>query len=168
MPLEKQLNAVFKKSYSVFLRALMQSGLKDMEFAAKSTRSNDEIQVRWERVYGLSIPKIQPNFTKRNPLDRGYGMSSTPAAIDETAEYAEEVVSLLVMVSELKNILRTLEREVERTIVRVFALEKVLIPSLEEETKRIEIKLEERERERHIVWELTKNKTEDQENSIKN
>jgi V/A-type H+-transporting ATPase subunit D len=166
-PLEKQLNAGYKKSYKIFFNALMQSGLKDMELAAKSTRSNDEIQVKWERIYGLSLPKIQPNFSKRNPLERGYGLSSTSAAIDEVAEYAEEMVNLLVSVSELRNIMRTLEREVERTRVRVFALEKVLIPSLDEEIKRIEIKLEERERERHTVWKLIESNSEIQKNSMK-
>jgi V/A-type H+-transporting ATPase subunit D len=152
MPLEKQLNTGFKKSYSTFFKALMQSGLKNMELAVKSTKSNDEIQVRWERVHGLTLPKIQPKLEKRNPLERGYGLSSTSAAVDEAAESAEQTVSLLVTVSDLRNTLRSLQKEVERTRIRVFALEKVLLPYLDQEIKKIEIKLEERERERHTVW----------------
>ena len=35
-------------------------------------------------------------------------------------------------------------------------LEKVLLPHLDQEIKTIEIKLEERERERHTVWRLIK------------
>lgn len=156
MPLEEQLSSELKKSYRAFFGALMQSGLTNLELAAKSTTANDEIQVRWERVHGLSLPTIQPKFEKRNPLERGYGLSNTSAAVDEAAESAERTVSLLVRVSELRNTLRSLQTEVERTRVRVFALEKVLLPYLDQEIKTIEIKLEERERERHTVWRLIK------------
>jgi V/A-type H+-transporting ATPase subunit D len=156
IPFEKQLNSELKKSYRAFFRALMQSGLKNMELAAKSTKANDNIQVRWERVHGLTLPNIQPRIERRNPLERGYGLSNTSAAIDDAAESAEQTVSLLVTVSELRNTLRSLQREVERTRIRVFALEKVLLPYLDQEIKTIEIKLEERERERHTVWRLIK------------
>jgi V/A-type H+-transporting ATPase subunit D len=156
IPFEKQLNSEFKKSYRSFFRALMQSGLKNMELAAKSTKANDKIQVRWKRVHGLTLPKIQPKIEKRNPLERDYGLSNTSAAIDDAAESAEQIVRLLVTVSELRNSLRSLQREVEITRIRVFALEKVLLPHLDQEIKSIEIKLEERERERHTVWRMIK------------
>lgn len=156
LPFEKKLKTDFERSYRAFFGAVMQSGLKNMELAAKSTKANDDIQVRWERVHGLTLPKIQPKFGKRNPLERGYGLSRTSAAIDEAAESAEQTVRLLVIVSELRNTLRSLQSEVEKTRIRVFALEKVLLPYLNQEIKKIEIKLEERERERHTVWRLIK------------
>jgi len=56
----------------------------------------------------------------------------------------------------MRNTLRSLQREVERTRIRVFALEKILLPHLDQEIKIIEIKLEERERERHTVWRMIK------------
>lgn len=164
MPFEKQLESELRKSYRAFFRALMQSGLKNMELAAKSTKSNDNVQVRWERIHGLTLPKIQPKIEKRNPLGRGYGLSNTSAAIDDAAGSAEQTVSLLVTVSELRNMLMALQREVERTRIRVFALEKVLLPYLDREIKTIEIKLEERERERHTVWRLIKQNRENSTN----
>jgi len=156
LPFEKQLDSELGKSYRAFFRAVMHSGLKNMELAAKSTKANDNIKVRWERVHGLTLPNIKPKIERRNPLKRGYGLSNTSAAIDDAAESAEQTVILLVTVSELRNTLRALQREVERTRIRVFALEKVLLPYLDQEIKTIEIKLEERERERHTVWRLIK------------
>lgn len=164
LPFEEQLNSEFKKSYRAFFRALMQSGLKTIELAAKSTKANDNIQVRWKRVHGLTLPKIQPKIEKRNPLERGYGLSNTSAAIDDAAESAEQMVRLLVTVSELRNTFSSLQREVERTRIRVFALEKVLLPHLDQEIKSIEIKLEERERERHTVWRMIKQNRENSTN----
>ena len=64
----------------------------------------------------------------------------------------------------MRNTLRSLQREVERTRIRVFALEKVLLPYLDQEIKTIEIKLEERERERHTVWRMIKQNREDSTN----
>jgi len=61
----------------------------------------------------------------------------------------------------MRNTLRSLQREVERTRIRVFALEKILLPHLDQEIKTIEIKLEERERERHTVWRMIKQNRED-------
>jgi len=61
----------------------------------------------------------------------------------------------------MRNTLRSLQREVERTRIRVFALEKILLPHLDQEIKIIEIKLEERERERHTVWRMIKQNRED-------
>lgn len=156
IPLEKQLKIELKISYAAFFAALMQSGLTNLDLAAKSTLANDMVQVRWERIHGLSLPTLESKLEERNPLERGYGLTNTSAAIDEAAESAEKTVKLLVRVSELKNTYRSLQIEVKRTRIRVFALEKVLLPHLKQEIKMIEIALKERERERHTVWSLLK------------
>ncbi|MFW6117156.1 MAG: V-type ATP synthase subunit D, partial [Thermoproteota archaeon] len=88
------------------------------------------------------------------PVERGYGLSDTNYLLDTAAGAFEEVLGTLIEVAELKNIHRKLEKEVEKTRIRFSALEKILIPNLEEEIKIIENKLEEKEREHHtmIKW----------------
>jgi V/A-type H+-transporting ATPase subunit D len=63
----------------------------------------------------------------------------------------EDALTSLIEVAETENILRILEDEIEKTGIRVSALEKILIPSLTREIKRIENELEEKERESHVM-----------------
>jgi len=151
-PFEKKMQSDIKEAYSLFLRAVTHSGIRKIELAAKSITPNDEIEIDWDKVQGLTVPRIKSRIKKRNPLERGYGLLETTSAIDDVAEALESLTIFLVTISELRNLLRILERELDRTRIRVSALEKVLIPYLEKEIKKIEIKLEERSRERQSAW----------------
>lgn len=160
VPFEEKMRREFKEAYELLLKAIMHLGMRSTELAAESTSPNDEVEVEWDRIHGLTVPRIRSKIEVRSPLERGYGVSNTAPALDDAAEAFESLTRLMVTVTELRNTHRILEREVKRTRIKVFALERVLIPYLTKEIKRISMKLEERERERHTAWRWISEKTE--------
>ena len=73
-PLEKELAAKTKNSYRLFFKAIMRSGLKCIELAARTINPNDEIKIDWKRVHGLSVPSIKSKI-KRIPDPTSPGSS---------------------------------------------------------------------------------------------
>lgn len=151
LPFQQELTSKVENAYALLSEAIISLGLRKVYRAALSTQANDEVEIRWTTIRGVSAPRLVSKIRKRTPLERGYGLTSTNHFLDRAAEAFEDTLISLLGVAELENILRILEREVEKTGIRVSALEKVLIPSLKSEIKIIENKLEENERETHIM-----------------
>jgi V/A-type H+-transporting ATPase subunit D len=151
VPFQQELDSRVKKAFWLLSETVISIGLRNVYKAALATTPNDDVEMSWTTVRGVSVPKLNSKIQTRTPLERGYGLTTTNYSLDKTAEAVENTVISLVEVAELKNILRILEEEIDKTAIRVSALEKVLIPSLEGEIKIIEGKLEEKERAGHIM-----------------
>jgi len=80
-------------------------------------------------------------------LERGYGVISTSARIDETAERYEAEIDLLIKLAETETAMRRLGSEIQMNRRRVNALEQIMIPELKRQAKFIKNAIEERERE---------------------
>ncbi len=159
VPFQHKLQSKIEAAYALLSETIISLGVHQVDKAARSSEVNDELEIRWSTVRGISIPQLKPKIRKRTPLERGYELRSTNYVLDRTAEVFEELLSLLVGVAELENILRIFEGEIEKIEIRVSALEKVLIPSLKHEIKMIENRLEEKERESHIMVKWIKEKS---------
>lgn len=151
LPFQQELAEKIDDAYSLLSESLISLGFRKVYKAALSTHPNDETGVRWTTIRGVAVPRLVSQIQKRTPLKRGYGLRDTNYMLDRTAEASEDMLIRLVQVTEKVNILRILEREIDKTRVRVSALQRVLIPSLENEIKMIENRLEENEMARHIM-----------------
>lgn len=151
VPFQKKLKGKVERAYSLLSEAMISLGLRRIYRAAISSRANDEVELKWTTIRGVPAPQLISKIQKRTPLERGYGLLDTNYLLDTTAEAFEDTLTSLIEVAELKNIHQRLEKEVEKTQIRISALEKILIPSLENEIKLIKNKLEEKEREHHIM-----------------
>lgn len=151
LPFQEQLRSKVKKAYDLMSESIISLGVRRVFRAALSTQANDETELDWIAIRGVSAPQLVSKIRKRTPLERGYGLSGTNHLLDITAEAFEDMIISLLEVAELENILRILEREARKTGIRVSALEKVLIPSLKGEIEMIENKLEENDREGQIM-----------------
>ena len=80
-------------------------------------------------------------------LERGYGIITTSARIDETAERYELELDLLIKLAEIETAMRRLGAEIQMNRRRVNALEQILIPELKTQAKYIQNAIDERERE---------------------
>ncbi len=155
-PFQEELGSKVKDAFTFLCETVISLGLRKVYKAALSTKMNDYVEMRWTALRGISAPKLSSKIQKRTVVERGYGLTDTNYALDKTANAFENVVISIVEVAELENILRILEEEIEKTGIRVSALEKVLIPSLKFEIKTIENRLEEKDRERHVMVEWVK------------
>lgn len=150
-PFEEKLGSDLQEAYRLVLEALRHSSLRKMLLAEALSEVNDEFSANWMTIHGLTVPKFLSGVRRRNAAERGYGLSTTDPWIDDVADAFEEALELVVSVAELKNLLRILSDEAEKTHIRVVALEKFLIPQLEKEVRRIELILQERELEQFIT-----------------
>ncbi len=151
VPFQQALDSKVQKAYSLVSEAVISIGLRNVYKAALSTTPNDDVEVSLTTIRGVSVPLLESKTRIRTPLERGYGLNTTNYSLDKAAEAFEDAMRSLVEVAELKNILRILKEEIDKTAIRVSALEKVLIPSLEDEVKIIHARLAEKERAGHIM-----------------
>jgi V/A-type H+-transporting ATPase subunit D len=101
-----------------------------------------------KNVMGIKVPKIEASeaIQKHFP-DRGYGIISGSAIIDEAAHGYEGVVEKAIKVAEIEISMKKILAEIEKTKRRVNALEFAVIPNLVKTKDFITLRLEEMERE---------------------
>lgn len=155
-PFQEELRSRVEEAFTFLSETVISLGLRRVYRAALSTKVNDYVEMRWTTLRGVSVPQLSSKIQKRTVLERGYGLTDTNYSLDKAAEAFENLLISIVEVAELENILRILKEEIKKTSIRVSALEKVLIPSLRSEIKTIENRLEEKDRERHIMVEWVK------------
>src|SRR4030042_5802772 len=118
--------------------------LKSASFA---TRKSVTVDISGKNIMGVPVPAIEKKRVSKSMLERGYGIISTTARIDETAERYEAELDLLIKLAETETAMRRLGAEIQMNRRRVNALEQILIPELRSQAKYIKNAIEERERE---------------------
>jgi V/A-type H+-transporting ATPase subunit D len=115
--------------------------------AAAAGRANVGLEMRTTSVMGVRIAEIAPTPVRRARFDRGYTAVSTTPHVDEAADRFEYEIEVLLEMATRELRLRRLVEEIATTTRRVNALELVVIPELQSQTRRIQSVLDERERE---------------------
>ncbi len=151
LPFQDETASKIRRAYALLSEAVVSLGFRKVYRAALISNPNDEVEVRWTTIRGVSVPRLASRIPRRTLLQRGYVLTDTDYSLDVAARAFEEMMASLLEVAELENILRILKGEIEKTGIRVSALEKVLIPNLKNEKKIIEDRLEEKEREGQII-----------------
>jgi len=118
--------------------------LKSASFA---TRRSITVDITGKNIMGVPVPVIEKKRVSKSMMERGYGIISTSARIDETAERYEVELDLLIKLAETETAMRRLGSEIQMNRRRVNALEQILIPELKGQAKYIKNAIEERERE---------------------
>jgi len=118
--------------------------LKSASFA---TRRSITVDITGRNIMGVPVPVIEKKRVSKTMLERGYGIITTSARIDETAERYEAELDLLIKLAETETAMRRLGTEIQMNRRRVNALEQILIPELRSQAKYIKNAIEERERE---------------------
>ncbi len=149
LPLEQKLTNDTAHAYALLSKALISYGASRVYTAAISVEPNDRVEIRWSRVRGITVPRFENLVVSRTPLDRGYAPTGTGCGIDDAALELEECLRLLVSVAELQSVTRIIEEEMKRARTLSLALEKILIPRIQHEIRRVIDMLEEHEREQH-------------------
>jgi V/A-type H+-transporting ATPase subunit D len=115
--------------------------------ASFATRRSITVDIGGKNIMGVPVPVIEKKRASRKLLDRGYGIITTSARIDETAERYEAELDLLIQLAQTETAMRRLGTEIQMTRRRVNALEQILIPELKQNAKYIKNAIDERERE---------------------
>ena len=104
---------------------------------------------------GLNIPVIKYKYSSDFPF---YGFYNLPFSIDDTILKFQSMLDDLSKYIEATYAVIKICNELKKTIKRVNALEKIVIPELENNIKYINFSLEEQDRSKYIVQKIVKNK----------
>jgi V/A-type H+-transporting ATPase subunit D len=136
-----------KGAFHDLLLAEVLLGPRDIEQIGLVSARDIGLGVAIKNVMGVSIPVMETEKLVRRLHERGYGLLSTNAKLDDAAKSFEEALSLIVKLAEVEESVRRIAQEVEKTKRRVNALEYIVIPRLKATIKHIEMRMEEIERE---------------------
>ena len=129
----------------VIARAI--EGSLGVRSAAFASREVPTLDLKTKNVMGIIVPKIDAKSVRKKLEDRGYGVITTSARIDEAAEAYEALVEDIVVAAEIETTMRRLIEEIEKVKRRVNALEYRVIPELKATEAFIRQRLEEMERD---------------------
>lgn len=132
-----------RSAFGFFYFASSKQSPKATDEALLATTKNIAIDYTTERVLNLKIPKFKQTISGGLI---GYGFMTTSGDLDLALLKIDQLISKLLELAELEKALELLATEIEKTRRRVNALEYILIPSIEETIKFINLKLSEMER----------------------
>lgn len=131
---------------ALILAEAVLGGIKVWE-AALAVKPVGDLGIHSRNIMGVKVPVLEIGETKRNILERGYGLIDTSAQLDEAARKFEEALKAVLQLAEIEKSIRLLAEEIESTKRRVNALENIVIPRLTATVKYIKMRLDEMERE---------------------
>lgn len=142
--IQKEIDQVFASVYEALEYANVTIGAYAVEEIALSIPNDLSITILNKSVMNVEIPIIQYEEKEILPY---YGFYRTNASIDIIVLKMREVTALVLRLAEVENAVLRLADEIRKTSKRANALERIQIPKLETNAKRIEEFLEEKERE---------------------
>lgn len=140
------IEEILGRAMQALIDAEMVIGIDRVKVSAKMVGKIGELIFLKDNVMGVKVPKIdRDNLDLRS--EKFYNISDTCIRLDEAKNLFEEALKRIVDLAEIDGAVKALALEIEKTKRRVNILENVLIPKLQATRKRIEMLLEERERE---------------------
>lgn len=132
-----------KRAFGYFYFASSKQAPKATDEALLATTKTIDIDYTTTRILNLKIPKFSE--TVSGGLI-GYGFMTTSGDLDLALLKIDQLIAHLLELAELEKSLELLATEIEKTRRRVNALEYILIPSIDETIRFINLKLSEMER----------------------
>lgn len=122
-------------------------GAATVKAASLATKGEILVDMKGTYVMGVPVPEVEKKSISRSMLERGYSIVGVSSRVDETAERFEKEVDAILEVASVETKLKRLGEEIQKTRRRVNALDYVVIPTLIDQVKYIQMVLDERARE---------------------
>jgi V/A-type H+-transporting ATPase subunit D len=105
------------------------------------------VEIERQKIWGIPTPEVSGPRLLRAPDARGASPLGAGLGAAEAARSHEEALEILLNICSREIRLRRIGEEIRKTSRRINALEQFVIPRLDGDVSRIELSLEERERE---------------------
>lgn len=139
--------AVSNAQYSLTVAKAV-DGAVTVKSVSLVTKGEVTVDISGTKIMGVAIPVVNKKYSPvRSLLTRGYSVTGASSRIDETAENFERVLDILIENADVETRLKRLGDEIQKTNRRVNALEQIVMPEMQKQTKYIRMTLEERARE---------------------
>ena len=140
--------------------AIMQMGRLRVGNLAGAVNIDYSINLGSRRVMGVTVPRVDTTFTDNSPY---FSAEDTSILAEVSIDRFRTTLSLMGRLAELKVSIMRLAREVKKTIRKVNALEKIVIPENKETMAWMRGRIEEQERENFILLKVVKDRMEQAE-----
>ena len=141
--LRAEVEGRLKGAYGLLAIARAEAGKANLAQALLSGAPGELVEASERRVMSVRVPEFE---LQALPEPGGYSLATMPSVLDGAIEAFADVVPMMVELAEREKAIELLAAEIERTRRRVNALEYVLMPSIAETIKDIQMKLDEAER----------------------
>ncbi len=153
--LRDELSETYQRAYRALQEANITLGI--VSDISKSIPIDDEIEVKYRSVMGVTIPRVTHHPA---PVKIRYGLSSTNTKFDYAYRQFQRVRDLTLKLAEIDNATYRLANAIRKAQKRANALENIVIPQFEANIKFITDALEEKERESFTRQKVIKGKKE--------
>jgi len=140
------------------IKAYAMAGPLEIKTVGDSAGEMPELNITYESVGGVKLPKIEIDSKNTGKID--YGVVMTSSSIDNSVDKFESIKRGLLYLIKIEEKIKRLAQEIIKTKRRVNSLEHILIPELLKTQKNIKAKLEEAERENFFRLKIVKKKSE--------
>lgn len=161
---QKEVDAELARAYAALREALIANGVTGVSSAAETVNVEPKITAIERRVMGVGIPRVTLELGQNGPY---YGTFTTSVWLDEAVARFQDALRAIAGLAEARIAVVRLARAIQRTIRRVNALEKILIPDYEETLKYVQDSLEESDRQALFSLKLVKESLEKASQSVR-
>jgi V/A-type H+-transporting ATPase subunit D len=151
--LQREVDTAMKAVYEFVDKTIVIMGRKKLEELSFSIDIKTSLAISERRIMGVSLPVINMNVRENPPYYSAYEVSFH---VDEIIVKFKEVMKLITQLAEKKIALIRIAKEVQKTIRKVNALEKIYLPFYETSVKYINDRLDEDSREAFSMLKLIK------------
>lgn len=133
----------------VIARAAM--NIPEMKLALMMPKQEVSLDITLENIMSVNIPKYEVKTRTKNVNDiYSYGYAFTSGDLDDAVWSLENILDDMIRLAEVEKACQLMSTEIEKTRRRVNALEHVIIPEAQKNTKYISMKLDENERSSQV------------------
>lgn len=139
------VEAELKEAYRALILAQAADGISEVRRAASISQPLPKINQTSKAIMGLKVPLF--SWDGELDIKPGYSLVSTSSSLDIAAQEFAKVLATIVKIAELEAATRMIAEDIKKTKRKVNALERILIPRLDDTRKYISMRLEEMARE---------------------
>lgn len=145
------------EAFAALQNAILTMGRKTVMNIAPAVNIDSDITIQMRRLMGVNLPVVD---IKTKEIAPHFSLEQTSFWIDETIDRFKSLLNDLGKLAEFQISLMRIADEVQKTMRRVNALDKIALPDYRESIKYIEDTLEESERETFALLKLIKEQLE--------
>jgi len=151
--LHKQVNDKLEKAYKKAEEAIVLNGKEKIERIAISVDVKYKIEIKDTTIMGVHLPLINLQTEENLPY---FSPFDNPIHTDEIMKEFIEIIKLISQLAEKKIALLRISRELQKTIKKINALEKIFLPLYKKQLKYISERIEEEERDAFSTLKIIK------------
>ena len=146
--IREDLLEALAKAYQSLKEANMAKGSETVANVALGSSYEADFLLDFRSIMGVTVPTVE--FQSEPDAKPDYGFANTSAELDKAFKQFYSVLELIANLARAEGTTYQIANDVRRTQRRVNALNHVLIPMYRNITKRIELVLEEKDREEFV------------------